>query len=99
MFIIPVITYGSPTWSATQGLLNEIGTTKNFMMRSILDLEIKDKVKLKNIWKTLPNIKKCIQIIRDQKWGWAGQVARMQSNRRAHIVTFWSLEHKTRNPG
>ncbi len=51
------------------------------MMRSILGIKRKDHSSLKPIKNKLPNVKNCVQTIRNLKRGWAGHIARLSRNR------------------
>lgn len=77
--VVPVLLYGAQTWSLTKIQTKRINTTHNRMLRSILNIKLKDKVPIeiiKNRTKT-NDIRKTICKL---KLTYAGHLARKYEN-------------------
>jgi len=61
------------------------------MQRSILNLKLRDKIRIGKIRGTLRENINFLHAIRRLKWDWAGHVARMGKNRWAKILTEWVI--------
>jgi len=65
----------------------------------MLNLKIKDKVKLSHIKNQLCENINAVNHVRKLKWKWAGHVARLKDDRWTHKPTFWYLTHMKRKQG
>ena len=99
MCVIPSLTYGCQTLPLTVQNLNKIKVAQNSIERSMLNLKIKDKVKLSHIKNQLCENINAVNHVRKLKWKWAGHVARLKDDRWTHKTTFWYLTHMKRKQG
>ena len=86
--ILPVMTYGCQTWTLTKQLANKIETAQRAMERRMLNIKLQDRIPCKEI-RAKTKIKDILQFILEQKWKWAGHVARYTDNRWTKRCTDW----------
>ena len=86
--------YGCQTWSLKASEERKIKVMQNSMQRSILNIKIKDKVRVSKIRNILQSNIDFLHAIRRLKWDWAGHVARMGGNRWAKLLTDWIVLKK-----
>lgn len=90
--LVPVMTYGSQTWSLTKQEAKVIKTTQNSLERSILQIRKKDKLKISVIKGKLSRNRNMYHEFRRKKWDWAGHLSRMKDFRWSYKVTNWFLK-------
>jgi hypothetical protein len=91
--IIPVLTYGSETWTLTKQMERKIQTTVRRMERIILGITLKDKKQ--NSWiRTQTKITDPIEYVKSSKWKWAGHLARRTDHRWTTETTTWKPRGK-----
>ena len=69
-------------------------TTYNSMLRSMLNIKIKERIEIKEIGRRMKNARNFLHEIRRRKWDWAGQVVRMQDDRWTNRITNWYIGEK-----
>ena len=87
--VIPAMTYGSETWKLTKSLENKLVSAQRAMERSVLGITLRDK--RRSTWvREQTKVKDIIEVIKEQKWRWAGHVARREDNRWSKRLTDWT---------
>ncbi|VDO08661.1 unnamed protein product [Brugia timori] len=99
MCIIPTLTYGCQTWTLKKNILEKIRVTQNAMERSMLNVRIKDKIRIEKIKRKLKFNEDAIRYVRRQKWGWAGHITRLNDDRWTYLTTFWQPRNGKRRRG
>lgn len=98
MCIMPILTYGSQTWSLTKAQSENLRVAQRAMERRILGISLKDKVRNEEIRRrTL--MKDVVQEARHLKWKWAGHVMRRDDNRWSTRLTVWTPRDGIRGRG
>ncbi|CAG4915287.1 unnamed protein product [Colias eurytheme] len=69
--ILPSLTYGAQTWALTSKQSGALRVCQNKMERSILNLKLRDKVKLKNI-RSKTKVMDVTYTVKKLKWNWVG---------------------------
>lgn len=87
--IIPVINYGSQTWSLTKKEYEKLKTTQNSMERSMLKIKKQDKIKIQTIKNRMKENLDLVQVAKRRKWEWAGHVARLKDDRWTYKIAHW----------
>ncbi len=90
--VVPVLTYGSQTWSLTQNDLKLINTTQNSLERSMLNVRKLDRIKIATIKKKFKTNVNIVHEIRRKKWDWAGHIYRLREFRWNQATTTWYLK-------
>lgn len=96
--ILPSMTYGCQTWSCTKKNIKALETCQHRMERSILNIKLKDKIRLKTIRKQTKIIDIKYQI-KQLKWKWAGHQIRSKTEKWTNEVTEWCPRYKKRSKG
>lgn len=92
--ILPCLSYGSQTWIFNNNINNKLQVCQRAMERSILNIKRRDRKRNADIRKTT-NIIDALEHCKQQKWRWAGHVARMSKQKWTYIVTTWpGPQHK-----
>ena len=86
--VLPVITYGSETWSLTAGLLERLRVTQRAMERAMLGVSLRDKIRNTDI-RRRTRVTDIARKICKLKWQWAGHIARRTDNRWGRKVLEW----------
>lgn len=96
--ILPVMTYGCQTWSLTNHNIHKLETCQHSMERSILNIKLKDKVKLDTIRKKteFTDVTYCIKKL---KWRWAGHIVRINKEKWSKDITEWCPRQYKRKKG
>ena len=92
------MTYGCQTWSLTKALAQKLRTAQRSMERKMLKIRIQDKVPCRKI-RDKTGLKIIVNFAANQKWKWAGHVARMHDNRWTQRVTDWQPRNGKRSRG
>ena len=98
MCILPILSYGSETWSLTNKNKKRLSTTQHSMERRVLGIRLKDKVRIETIRETTEFID-IIQFTGTRKWKWAGHVIRREDQRWTTEATNWRPRDGKRNRG
>ncbi len=86
--VFPVLTYGTQTWATTKKQENKMIATQNSMMRSILQIRLKDRIKIQEI--VNKNEVKIVWItIKKLKWKYTGHVIRETFQKWNKLLTTW----------
>ena len=96
--VIPVLIYGSQTWSNTAKETRMLQVCQRAMERRILGVTRRDKIRNTEI-RRLTNLPDVTNIAEKQKWMWAGHVARMADSRWAYKATTWDPRNGRRAAG
>lgn len=96
--ILPIMTYGCQTWSLTQHNMHRLETCQHSIERSMLNVKLRHRIKLKTIRKQtkLTDVTYCIKKL---KWRWTGHMMRNKKDKWAKDVTEWYPRGNKRNPG
>ena len=73
--------YGCETWKLTKQAKDSIRIAQRAMERAMLGITLRDWKRSTQI-REKTKVKDIIQVVKQQKWRWAGHVARMSDNRR-----------------
>jgi len=98
MCILPILSYGSETWSLTNKNKKRLSTTQHSMERRVLGIRLKDKVRIETIREKTEFID-IIQFTGTRKWKWAGHVIRREDQRWTTETTNWRPRDGKRNRG
>ena len=86
--IIPIMTYGSETWSLTASQENKLQVAQRSMERKILGVTWQDRKS--NAWiRERTKIRDIILTAKNSKWRWAGHVCRQETERWTRRTTEW----------
>lgn len=96
--ILPVLTYGCQTWSLTSHNIRKLETCQHSMERSILNIKLKDKIKL-GIIRRQTKITDITYCIKKLKWRWAGHMIRSKRDKWSKDVTMWWPRGNKRKKG
>lgn len=96
--VLPVLTYGSQTWSLNGKTKHMIQVCQRKMERMILRVSLRDKIRNEDIRRTT-GLKDAIDIAEGLKWQWGGHVARMQSTKWTYRATMWDPRTGKRRVG
>ncbi len=96
--VVPALTYGCQTWSATKKIEKKMQYTQNSVERSMLNIRLKDKVTITKIKTKFKINKNVIHHVKRLKWNWAGHVCRLKDQQWMHRVTFLQIRGG-RKPG
>ena len=84
--VLPVMTYGSETWTTIVEMEKKLTRTQRAMERLILGVSLRDRKKAKEI-REQTKVEDIIKSIKKKKWQWVGNVYRRQENRWTKNVT------------
>lgn len=96
--IIPIITYGCQTWGLTKKQHQKLNVCQNHMERSILNIKLRDRVKL-SIIKEKSKTKTITKIIKQQKWRWTGHMMRENIDKWTKDLVEWCPRYNKRKSG
>ena len=86
--VLPVITYGTETWSLTMGLIRKLKVTQRAMERAMLGVSLRDRIRNEDIRKRT-KVTDVARRIAKLKWQWAGHIARRTDGRWGRKVLEW----------
>ena len=96
--ILPVITYGSETWTLTKESITKLQVAQRAMERQMLRISLRDRKE--NIWvRGQTKVLDIIESIKWSKWKWAGHIQRMTDERWTKTLTNWRPWYGKRNRG
>ncbi|CAH2236091.1 jg4788 [Pararge aegeria aegeria] len=78
--VLPVLTYGSETWSLTMGLIRRLRITQRAMLRAMLVVFLRDQIRNEEI-RRRTRVTDIAQRVAKLKWKWAGHIARRTDGR------------------
>lgn len=96
--VLPVVLYGSQTWSLTKAQANKVNIWQRAIERSVLKIRKKDKVRCTKI-RGQTNFRDANLSIQIQKWKWAGHLMRYTDERWARRLTDWTPYNWKRSRG
>ena len=96
--VIPILTYGSQTWSATKAQARSLQVTQRSMERSLLGIKRKDRIKNIKIRK-MTGARDVLETIGLLKIRYAGHLARMTRDTWAKRITEWTPYGNKRRVG
>ena len=74
------MTYGSETWKPTKPMENKLRTAQKGMEKSMLGISLRDRKRASWV-REKTKVNDILVAIKEQKWRWAGHVARREDNR------------------
>ncbi len=98
MRILPVMTYGSTTWSLTKKQQELIRVAQRGMERRMMGITRCDRVRNKEI-RRRTGVKDAINEASNLKWNWAGHIMRRPDKRWTKRVTEWQPRESERSRG
>lgn len=98
MCILPVLLYGSQTWSLTVAQMKMIQRCQRKMERKILNISLLDRIPSMEIRKKT-KIKDAVHQAKMNKWHWGGHIIRQDQRRWAYTTTTWDPRYGWRNQG
>ena len=87
--VLPTMIYGSETWKPTKLMENKHRITQKGMKRSMLGISLRGKKRASWIRENI-KVKDLLVAIKEQKWRWAGHVARREDNKWNKRLTDWT---------
>ena len=80
--------FGSETWKLTKQAENLLRVAQRAMERAMLGITLRDRKR--STWiREKTKVRDIVQVVKQQKWRWAGHVARMNDNRWTKRLTDW----------
>lgn len=95
--ILPVLMYGSQTWTLTQNMTNKLATCQYAMERSMMNVKKSDRLRNRVI-RSKTKVIDVTYKIRRLKWRWAGHMIRGKE-KWSKIVTRWYPREGKRKRG
>ncbi|CAH2237421.1 jg11276 [Pararge aegeria aegeria] len=86
--VLPVITYGTETWSLTMGLIRRLRVTQRAMERAMLRVSLRDQIRNEEIRRRV-RVTDIAQRVAKLNWQWAGHIARRTDGRWGLKVLEW----------
>ena len=96
--VLPVMTYGTETWSLTIGLIRKLKITQRAMERAMLGVSLRDRIRNEEL-RRRTNVIDIAQRISKLKWQWAGHIARRTDKRWGRKVLEWRPRTSKRSVG
>ncbi|CAH2264014.1 jg16397 [Pararge aegeria aegeria] len=96
--VLPVMTYGSETWSLTMGLIRRLRVTQRAMERAMLGVSLRDLIRNEKI-RRRTRVTDIAQRVAKLKWQWAGHIARRTDGRWGLKVLEWRPRTGKRSVG
>ena len=96
--ILPAMLYGCETWKLTKAMEMKLRSAQRAMERSMLGITLKDRKRASWI-REQTGVKDILEAIKEQKWKWAGEVARKEDGRWSRRVTDWTPRDGKRGRG
>ena len=96
--VLPVMTYGSETWSLTVGLIGKLKVAQRAMERAMLGVSLRDRIRNEEI-RRRTKVTDIAQRISKLKWQWAGHIARRTDGRWGCKVLEWRPRTGKRSVG
>ncbi|CAH2228331.1 jg1561 [Pararge aegeria aegeria] len=96
--VLPVLTYGSETWSLTMGLIRRLRVTQRAMERAMLGVSLRDQIRNEEI-RRRTRVTDIAQRIAKLELQWAGHIARRTDGRWGLKVLEWRPRTGKRSVG
>ena len=96
--VLPVITYGLETTAITRKVAEQLRVTQRAMERVMLGFTLRDKIRNSQL-RDKTRITDVIERVASLKWRWIGHIARQDSERWTHKITFWRPRETRRSVG
>ncbi|KAL0832165.1 hypothetical protein ABMA28_001622 [Loxostege sticticalis] len=96
--VLPVITYGTETWSLTMGIIRRLKVTQRAMERAMLGVSLRDRIRNEEI-RRRTKVTDIARRIANLKWQWAGHIARRTDGRWGRKVLEWRPRTGRRSVG
>ena len=96
--VLPVMTYGTETWSLTMGLIRKLKVTQRAMERAMLGVSLRDRIRNEEI-RRRTKVTDIARRIAKLKWQWAGHIARRADGRWGVKVLEWRPRTTKRSVG
>jgi hypothetical protein len=96
--ILPVATYGLETMAITRKMAEQLRVTQRAMERAMLNISLRDKIPNTEI-RRRTKVTDIMEKIATLRWQWVAHVARQDTNRWSHKVTFWRPRETKRSVG
>jgi endonuclease/exonuclease/phosphatase family metal-dependent hydrolase len=96
--VLPVMTYGTETWSLTMGLIRRLKVTQRAMERAMLGISLRDRIRNEAI-RSRTKVTDIALRIAKLKWQWAGHIARRTDGRWGGKVLEWRPRTGRRSVG
>ena len=96
--VLPVIIYGSETWSITKHLERKLRSAQRGMERIMLGITWRDKKRASWI-RDQTKVEDILTTIKKRKWSWAGHIYRREDNRWTTRATEWDPRDGIRGRG
>ena len=96
--VIPVLLYGSQTWTFTKTQIQTIQVCQRRMERKLLGITLKDKMRNEEL-RRRSGMEDAATNARILKWRWGGHVARLHQDRWAYATTMWDPRRGKRSRG
>ncbi|CAB3231006.1 unnamed protein product [Arctia plantaginis] len=96
--VLPVMAYGTETWSLTMGLIRKLRVAQRAMERAMLGVSLRDRIRNEEIRRRTKVID-IAQRISALKWQWAGHIARRTDGRWGSKVLQWRPRTGKRSVG
>jgi exonuclease III len=96
--VLPVMTYGTETWSLTVGLIKKLKVTQRAMERAMLGVTLRDRIRNEEI-RRRTKVTDIGRRIAKLKWQWAGHIARRTDGRWGGKVLEWRPRAGRRSVG
>lgn len=86
--ILPVLTYGSETWTLSAKAIQKLQTTQRSMERCMLGVTRRDRMRIETI-RAQTRVDDVIETCKRLKWSWAGHIARATDHRWTYEIIQW----------
>ncbi|CAH2218367.1 jg7122 [Pararge aegeria aegeria] len=96
--VLPVMTYGTETWTLTVNLIHKFKVAQPAMERAMLGISLQDRIRNDDI-RRRTKVTDIAQRISKLKWQWAGHVCRRTDSRRGKRVLEWKPRIGKRSAG
>ncbi|PZC74016.1 hypothetical protein B5X24_HaOG208430 [Helicoverpa armigera] len=96
--VLPVMTYGTETWSLTIGLISKLKVAQRAMERAMLGVSLRDRIRNEEI-RRRTKVTDIAHRISKLKWQWAGHIARRADGRWGRKVLEWRPRTSKRSVG
>ena len=96
--VLPVMSYGTETWSYTIGLISKLKVAQRAMERAMLGVSLRDRIRNEEI-RRRTKVTDIAHRISKLKWQWAGHIARRADGRWGRKVLEWRPRTSKRSVG